>query len=173
MSQPNTSVQRAQDSGTSQCHHTREPFDTGFRCINQRRDISPTAKLVYHRLVSQHRMLARGQGQPLTQTEIGEDIGCSRHQVWRALGELVAYALVTVKRHGQGKPSTYILHGIDAENLDGKASRPAGHQEAGQSGAATRYPSFKKPERRTERYSRIPTDPSAYLETREGALRRR
>lgn len=168
------------DLQPTECHHSREPFDTGFRCINRRTDISPTAKLVYHRLVSQYRMLARGQGEPATQAQIGEDIGCSRHQVWRALGELVAYGLVEVHRHGQGKPSTYTLHGIDAENLSGKASRPAGHQEAGQSGGTTRTHSFKN-NRKSDGYtggrgrgsSPIPQTSSAYLETRDGRLRPR
>lgn len=118
-------------------------------------------------------MLARGQGKPLTQTEIGDDIGCSRHQVWRALSELVAYALVTVNRHGQGKPSTYILHGIDAENLNGSASRTGRSLDARPSGAVTRYRPFKKPEARTGIYSRIPQVASAYLETRTGTLMRR
>lgn len=100
------------------CAHSREPFDAAFRCINERRDISPAAKLVHAHLVTLHRM---GRGE--TQTEIGDALGMSRHQVWRATGELVASGLVVVTRRGQGRPNGYELIGVPADDLDGRASR--------------------------------------------------
>ena len=74
-----------QPATTSHSHRTCEPFDAAFRIINQRRDISPAAKLTHAHLVTLHRT-----GRDATQTEIGEALGMSRHQVWRAIGELVA-----------------------------------------------------------------------------------
>ena len=159
-----------QQPGTTDCHHTREPFDTQFRCIAQRRDISPFAKLVYGYLVSQRRMLAKGQQAALTQAEIGDEIGLSRHQVWRAVGELVFVGLVTVKRPGQGKPNVYTLHGIDEANLDGKASRTGRNPDARPPGPFQRTP-LRKEER--GRRMGIPTHGSAYLESRRGPIQRR
>lgn len=151
MIQPNTSAQRAQDPG---CHHSKEAFDCLFACVARRRDISPTAKLVHATLVSQHRL-----SKSWTQTEIGERLGLSRHQVWRAIDELVAAGAVQVIRYGLGRPNGYILLGIAQEDLDGKAprkgSRPAGHQYAGQ------FYSKRRPPIRKEELRKIPGTPDA------------
>jgi biotin operon repressor len=130
------------------CRHSREPFDTAFRVINERRDISPAAKLVHARLVT---LLRTGRGE--TQAEIGAALGMSRHQVWRATGELVAVGLVVVRRRGLGLPNGYELVGIPDEDLRGRASRApgAGHQEAGPAGnpARARHSGVKRTTGRT------------------------
>lgn len=127
--QPNTSAQRVQSPTPADCRHSREAFDASFRCITERRDISPAAKLTHAHLVTLHRT-----GRDATQTEIGEALGMSRHQVWRAIGELVAAGLVQTIRYGLGRPNGYVLLGIDADDLAGRASgrRPAGTANAGQ-----------------------------------------
>lgn len=148
------------------CHHSREPFDTLFRCVAERRDISPTAKLVHGRLVSQHRL-----GAAWTQTEIGEALGLSRHQVWRAIAELIAAGLLLSIRYGLGRPNGYVLLGLDAADLDGSASRrPAGQQGAGPANRARRTP-LRKEENRKNREGR--RDPNEYRQTRRGPLVRR
>jgi biotin operon repressor len=117
------------DANPTDCRHSREPFDAAFRCINERRDIGPAAKLVHARLVSIHRT-----GRDETQAEIGEALGMSRHQVWRAIGELVAAGLVQTIRFGLGRPNGYVLLGLSDDDLSGRASasRPAGGAVAGQ-----------------------------------------
>jgi hypothetical protein len=114
---PRSTLSRPEPTPTD-CRHSREPFDTAFRVVMERTDLSANAKLVHARLVSQHRM-----GASWTQIEIGEGAGLSRHQVWRATAELVAAGLLTVIRHGQGRPSSYVLLGIEDADLDGRASR--------------------------------------------------
>jgi predicted ArsR family transcriptional regulator len=130
----------------SSCRHSKEPFDCHFHRIDERADISPAAKLVYGKLVSLHRT-----AQTWTQTEIGDSLGLSRHKVWRALTELIGAGLVQSIRVGLGLPNQYVLLGIDPDNLAGKAKgsahtdgcRPAGHQDAGQSGTQQHH-SFKE-----------------------------
>lgn len=144
------SVTARQSSESTNCHHSPEPFDTGFRRINERRDISPTAKLVHARLVSQHRL-----GAAWTQAEIGESLGLSRHQVWRAICELVAAGLVLVIRYGLGRPNGYVLLGIDQESLDGKrgrasGSRPDAQKGAGRPGTDARHPIRKEEKRKNQ-----------------------
>jgi biotin operon repressor len=119
-----------QSPAPTDCRHSREPFDAAFRCINERRDIGPAAKLVHARLVSIHRT-----GRDETQAEIGELLGMSRHQVWRAVSELVAAGLVQTIRYGLGRPNGYVLLGLAEDDLNGRASasRPAGGTVAGQS----------------------------------------
>jgi excisionase family DNA binding protein len=120
---------RSSDASTT--HHSEpaiteralEPFDAAFRCINERRDIGAAAKLVHAHLVTIHRT-----GRDETQAEIGEAVGMSRHQVWRAICELVAADLVQTIRYGLGRPNGYVLLGVDQETLDGKG---AGQQQAG------------------------------------------
>lgn len=152
------------------CRHSKEAFDAAFRCINQRRDISSDAKLVYAHLVT-----LRRTRRDATQTEIGDAIGCSRHQVWRAIGELVAAELVQTIRYGLGRPNGYVLLGIDQEDLDGRASgsRPPRHPHAGQPGAS-RAGTYS-PKRRDEKNNRGTghkrgTNASEYIATREGLL---
>lgn len=151
-------------SGARQdCHHAKEPFAAAFYAINQRRDISSTAKLVYAHLVT----LRRTQREA-TQTEIGDALGCSRHQVWRAIGELVAADLVHTIRYGLGRPNGYVLLGLEADDLDGRATgrRPASQPGAGQVRTYARVPSYPKKESgRGEGYA-----PRDYLETRYGSL---
>ena len=115
------------DPAHTHCRHSREPFDAAFRCINERRDISSTAKLVHAHLVTIHRT-----GRDETQTEIGDALGLSRHQVWRAIGELVAVGLVQTIRYGLGRPNGYVLLGVPIDDLDGRASgsRPAAPSRA-------------------------------------------
>lgn len=158
-----------QDPRSADCRHSRAAFDCAFRVINERRDISPTAKLVHAHLVTLHRT-----GRWETQTEIGEALGLSRHQVWRALCELVEVGLIQVIRHGQGLPNTYVLLGIDQECLDGRStrasgSRPVRRPHAGQPGTVRRdsYKEKKKGER-TPEYTDTNKD---YFETREGKLK--
>jgi biotin operon repressor len=107
------------------CRHSKEPFDTAFACITSRRDLSDGAKLLHAKLVSMHRL-----GTAWTQTTIGAAFGWSRQKVWRCTGELVAAGLVVVIRHGQGRPNSYVLLGIDAADLNGTQPRSrAGHQD--------------------------------------------
>jgi biotin operon repressor len=149
------------------CGHVREPFDAAFRVINERRDIGPAAKLVHAHLVTLHRT-----GRDATQTEIGEALGMSRHQVWRAIGELMAAGLVQTIRYGLGRPNGYILLGLDRETLDGKsgrasASRPAGGQQAGRAGTPAR--AFI-PEKKTAKNAGYTGGERDYFETRTGRL---
>ncbi len=165
MSQPNTSAQRVQSPTPADCRHSRQAFDAGFRIVNERRDISPAAKLVHAHLVTLHRT-----GRAATQAEIGEALGLSRHQVWRAVGELVAAGLVRVTRRCQGLPNGYELVGVPAEDLDGRASRsrPPGQSVAGQSGppAYARHSGPKKNPKNVNGY--IPADPAGYWTGRLG-----
>lgn len=161
------------DRGTrvpDDCRHSKTGFHTLFHPIAARRDISPVGKLVHQALVSMHRM-----GVSWTQTEIGEAVGLSRHQVWRALDELAAAGWVKVRRIGLGRPNEYELVGIDADDLKGRASarRPAAQPRAGHSGA-DRRDSYRKKEN-GERSRNTQADFSArnYLETRTGTLMRR
>jgi biotin operon repressor len=146
----------------SDCLHSREPFDTVFRCVAERRDISPTAKLVHGRLVSQHRL-----GAAWTQAEIGEALGLSRHQVWAAIQELIAAGLVVTIRYGLGRPNGYVLLGIDADSLEGRADR---QQAAGQ-GSGSRARTYVRKEMgvRTGVY-RPPENPQDYAAGRYGPL---
>jgi biotin operon repressor len=144
-------------SGTGQdCLHSREPFDTLFRCVAERRDISPAAKLVHGRLVSQHRL-----GAAWTQAEIGTALGLSRHQVWAAIQELIAAGLVVTIRYGLGRPNGYVLLGIDTASLEGRSSR---QQEAGQGSGSRARTSVRKEQRKNEVF-RTPVD---YTVTRLG-----
>lgn len=123
----------------TRCHHSREAFDCGFRCINERRDLTSDAKLVYACLVSQRRQKARGRPAPETQAEIGDAVGMSRHRAHNAICQLVAVGLVESRRHGQGRPNTYTLRGVSEEDLAGKSAgpvrnHPVRQQDAGQSG---------------------------------------
>lgn len=164
------------DSNPADCRHSREAFDCAFRSINQRRDISPTAKLVHAHLVTLHRI-----GRDATQTEIGEALGLSRHQVWRAIGELVAVELVRTIRYGLGRPNGYVLLGVSEDDLDGRASgsRPHRQQQAGQSRSPARaFHSSKKNEERIDIRSTTVADyyqtrdhsSTDYYETRRGRL---
>lgn len=159
-------------SGARQdCHHSKSAFDCAFRCINERRDISPAAKLVHAHLVTIHRT-----GRDETQTEIGEALGLSRHQVWRAVDELVTANLVQTIRYGLGRPNGYVLLGIEDDDLKGRASasRPAAKQQAGQVRTPARayLPPQRRDERRRNTGSRYTDfDASNYFETREGDIR--
>jgi biotin operon repressor len=116
------------------CRHSREPFDCSFHVVTSRRDLSDGAKLLHAKLVSMHRL-----GAAWTQTTIGAAFGWSRQKVWRCTGELVAAGLVVVTRHGQGRPNSYTLLGIDAADLDCVPSRSrAGHQDGRQPAAPGR-----------------------------------
>lgn len=140
-----------QSVSTADCRHSREPFAAAFYVVNERRDISPAAKLVHAHLVTLHRT-----GRDATQTEIGEALGMSRHQVWRAIGELVAADLVQTIRYGLGRPNGYVLLGLDADDLSGRATgrRPIRQQDAGQSGDPTRARhSNQKEETKEQRFT--------------------
>jgi hypothetical protein len=82
-----------QPSSTTDCHHSKAEFDTLFRQIAQRRDLSPVAKLVHGALVSLHRI-----GKSRTQVKIGEMVGLTRHQVWTGLHELAASGDILIVR---------------------------------------------------------------------------
>lgn len=170
VAKPNTIAQRVQDDGRTECRHSREPFDAAFRCINERRDIGPAAKLVHARLVTLHRT-----GRDETQAEIGDALGMSRHQVWRAIGELVAADLVQIIRYGLGRPNGYVLLGLAEDDLAGRASgsRPAEKPRAGQPGTPARafIPTKKKAERSRSTGTKQDFDASNYYETSEGDLR--
>lgn len=154
-----------QSPRSADCAHVREPFDAAFRVINERRDIGAAAKLVHAHLVTIHRT-----GRDETQAEIGEALGMSRHQVWRAIGELVAAGLVQVIRYGLGRPNGYILLGVDQETLDGKggrasASRPAGGSVAGQVRTPARAVNYSKKTSKNRVDLRRDVD---YFETSDG-----
>lgn len=150
---PATALQA--DSPTD-CRHSREPFHALFRVIATRRDISPVAKLVHQALVSMRRT-----GKCWTQTEIGEEVGLSRHQVWKGLSELIAAGLVRTTRRGLGQPNTYELLGLDLADLDGTAPR---HQDAGQHNPASRRPTTPKNSGKDQKQTGIP---GAYTGSRE------
>lgn len=167
----NTTVSRPApprpDETPADCHHSKQPFDAAFRVINERRDIGAAAKLVHAHLVTIHRT-----GRDETQAEIGEALGMSRHQVWRAICELVAAGLVQTIRYGLGRPNGYILLGVDQETLDGKggratASRPSGGSVAGQSRTPARAFHHSKKRAQEQVNIRAPRD---YFETREGRI---
>jgi hypothetical protein len=121
-------------SGPVKCHHSKAAFDMGFRAIVSRTDISSDAKLVHGALVTVHRT------HPMTQAQIGELVGMTRHKVWAAIQELIRAGLVITIRIGLGRPNEYVLLGVDAADLDSRkhpetASRPsAGSQVPAQSG---------------------------------------
>jgi hypothetical protein len=122
---------------TTDCRHSREPFHCLFRIVATSK-ASPIAKLIHQALVSMKRRKKRW-----TQTEIGEEVGLSRYQVWLGLRELKGTGWVKSIRIGLGQPNEYELLVIDADDVDGTASkdegfRPARHQEAGRSGTASR-----------------------------------
>jgi hypothetical protein len=160
-----------QSPRTADCRHSRQPFAAAFYVVNERRDISPAAKLVHAHLVTLLRT-----GREATQTEIGEALGMSRHQVWRAIGELVAADLVQTIRYGLGRPNGYVLLGLDADDLNGRASgsRPSGRAVAGGAGPHARVRSY--PKNRSERMSgQRPATASDLLATRQpgrGNIRR-
>jgi biotin operon repressor len=143
-----------------------QPFDAAFRVINQRRDISAAAKLTHAHLVTLHRT-----GRDATQTEIGEALGMSRHQVWRAIGELVAAGLVQTIRYGLGRPNGYVLLALDEDDLNGRASgrRPVAGAVAGP--VRPRARGYRKPEehRKNGRY----TGSSDLMVSRYGPVQRR
>jgi biotin operon repressor len=147
-----------------QCRHSREPFDASFRCITERRDIGPAAKLVHAHLVTLHRTR-----RDATQTEIGDALGMSRHQVWRAVGELVTAGLVQTIRYGLGRPNGYVLLGVNEDDLAGRASgrRPAGGAVAGRVRPRARDYSSQK-ERRPKNGYTYPPRAGSLLETRYG-----
>jgi biotin operon repressor len=152
------------DEAPADCHHSKQPFDAAFRCINERRDIGAAAKLVHAHLVTIHRT-----GRDETQAEIGEAVGMSRHQVWRAICELVAAGLVQTIRYGLGRPNGYVLLGVDRETLDGKggratASRPSGGSVAGQVRTPARAVHHSK---KTMKNTDTICEKTNYLETRD------
>lgn len=100
------------------------PFDALFADIGWRRDINAEAKLVYGKLTTMHRLK-----QAWTQAEIGERTGLSRHQVWRAIGDLARANLVEITRVGLGRPNTYTLRGVAADNLHGEADNAEARQK--------------------------------------------
>jgi hypothetical protein len=156
-----------QGSTPADCRHVREPFDAAFRVINERRDISPTAKLVHAHLVTVHRT-----GRDETQTEIGAALGLSRHQVWAAIQQLVAADLVQTLRYGLGRPNGYVLLGLDADTLNGRGgpatgSRPAGTPHAGQPRTPARAYLSPKKFAKEERATGPEKD---YYQTRSGPL---
>jgi excisionase family DNA binding protein len=142
---------RSSDASTT--HHS-EPaitgagraFDAAFRCINERRDIGSAAKLVHARLVSIHRT-----GRDETQAEIGDALGMSRHQVWRAICELVAAGLVQTIRYGLGRPNGYVLLGsrrttLARPGISKPASRRCGRRPAAHSRAREQLPQEQREE---------------------------
>lgn len=162
---PGIAVQSRQDA---QCHHSREPFAAAFYVVNERRDITAAAKLVHAHLVTLHRTK-----RDATQVEIGEALGMSRHQVWRAIGELVTADLVQTIRYGLGRPNGYVLLGLDQGTLDGKggrasASRPAGGSVAGPARPHARVPSYPK-KRDEERDTRPKAEADASGDTRSAS----
>jgi hypothetical protein len=152
-----------QSPGPTDCRHSREPFDAAFRCINERRDIGPAAKLVHARLVTIHRT-----GRDETQAEIGEALGMSRHQVWRAVDELVAAGLVQTIRVGLGNPNHYVLLGVAEDDLSGRASgsRPSTKMTAGQSRSPAR--AYISPQEKRGRSGYTPPKASDYTRAPEG-----
>jgi biotin operon repressor len=152
----------------SDCHHSAEPFDAAYRVINQRRDISPAAKLVHAHLVTLARI-----GRDATQTEIGEAVGMSRHQVWRAIDELVAAGLVQTIRVGLGNPNQYVLLGLPEDEIRGRASgrRPASGQPAGQSHRSRAGTYSGKKNGKKAGYTQ-PTTSGSLLISRYGPVRR-
>ena len=150
----NTTVSRSAlprpDATPADCRHSREPFAAAFYCVNGRRDIGPAAKLVHAHLVTLHRTQ-----RDATQSEIGDTLGLSRHQVWRAIGELVAAGLVLTIRYGLGRPNGYVLIGLDEDDLNGRASgrRPSAKPIAGPPGARARGPSTPRKDDKN-RYTR-------------------
>lgn len=163
MSHRTPSAAAWQEATPAECRASREPFDAAFRCINERRDISPTAKLVHARLVTIHRT-----GRDETQTQISEALGLSRHQVWRAIDELVVADLVEVIRYGLGRPNGYVLLGLAEDDLKGRASasRPAAKPNAGQSRTPAR--AFNSPKKNEERIDIRSHSAADYYQTSEG-----
>lgn len=152
MSQPNTSVQRAQ-----------EPFDAIPCSIQDRTDLIGNAKRLYAALCSAHRM-----GWQPTYHQLAERLGASERSVVRWVQRLTDAGLIAVRRRGQGLANIFTVLALVTSGGD-TVRQPALPLWRG----TTRSPSFKNEERRTGIYTRIPQDASAYLETREGTLRRR
>lgn len=156
-----------QSPKSTDCRHSREPFHCLFRMIATRRDVSPIAKLTHQALVSMRRT-----GKEWTQAEIGDEVGLSRHQVWKGLAELISAKWIRSTRRGLGKPNTYELLVIDPADLDGKAPkssgfRPARHQDAGQSGSASRRASQPKNPAKEQKETGVP---GTYAKTRQPGM---
>jgi biotin operon repressor len=121
----------------------------GFRAIVSRTDISSDAKLVHGALVTVHRT------RPMTQAQIGELVGLTRHKVWSAIQELIRAGLVITVRIGLGRPNEYVLLSLDPADLDSRkhpetASRTsAGSQVPAQSGIPLIGKETRKRERNT------------------------
>ncbi len=114
------------DSSAADCRHVREPFDQSFHVVGRRPDLSADARLLHAFLVSLHRT-----GRTLTQAQMADEAGMTRHRVWSALQELVDADLLLMRRHGLGRPNGYELIGLDALDLDGKARPETGVRRTG------------------------------------------
>jgi hypothetical protein len=145
---------------STDCHHSKAEFDTLFRQIAQRRDLSPVAKLVHGALVSLHRI-----GKSRTQVKIGEMVGLTRHQVWTGLHELAASGDILIVRIGLGQPNDYILLSIDADDL-----RPVRKQPPGQSGHSRARTSLPE-EKGRKNVSHSGYDVAAYLAHEQATYR--
>ena len=169
MSQPNTSTQRASTPNPADCKHVREPFDQSFHVVGRRADLSADARLLHAFLVSLHRT-----ARTLTQAEMAQEAGLTRHRVWAALRDLVADGLLRMVRYGLGRPNGYELLGVDAADLDGRAKpetgvRPVRKPYSGQSGNLARGYVYTPKNDERMRYPGVRT--SGFLETREGHYR--
>ena len=116
MSHRTRSALAVQSVPSADCRHVRAPFDQGFHVVSRRADLSSDAKVLHAFLVSLHRT-----GRALTQREIADELGLTRHRVWAALHELVAADLLVTVRVGLGQPNRYELVGIDALDLAGRS----------------------------------------------------
>lgn len=125
---------------TRDCFHSQLAFDKHFRHVDERRDISPVAKLCHGALVSlKHANLTA------TQVEIAAMKGLTRHQVWNGLQELKAAGLIAIIRIGLGQANEYTLLSVDPDDL-----RPGRKQASGRSDSKGGH-SYRKKE--TERKS--------------------
>lgn len=154
MSQLNTSPYRgARSSDPTDCHHSKQAFDTLFRIVAARLDISSDAKLVHGAHVSMHRL-----GKSWTQAEIGATVGLRRTRVWDAQQELIRKGFLKSVRPGLGRPNTYELLGIPAEDLDRKSpasrSRTDRHTGAGQTGTGQHHSLRKEEMTKNDEYKR-------------------
>lgn len=146
------------------CRHSKRTFAQMFEFVYQRRDLTADAKLIHAYLVTLHRI-----GKDLTQREIADALGTTRHKVWSGLQELIDAGLVQPIRYGLGRPNGYVLLGLDDDDLDGTCSfRPDGSKPSGRGGNLTRARTFPQKRKGGGKKSPSFADTSGLIESREG-----
>jgi hypothetical protein len=131
--------------------------------LQRRDDLVGNAKRLYGLLAS-----AQRTGWQPTYQEIAAELCASVRSVVRWVQQLVAAGLISVRRRGQGLTNILTVLALVTSGAATAASVVVTTWQT-----STRKPSLKEGNRKKPGYLPIPTAASAYLQTREGTLRRR